>query len=668
LQGSFESLPQDTLYKVRIALAPNAAARMAQTSRSMHAIFQPRANADHLWHRAANPELDAAPPRTTPELIGHYVDLMRQAEQLPEDLRPPILNEILWQASWQMEENSVGIEDVALAYLRATGSVIDRQARCALLCDFGRMLEMPRFRRQCMDPDAPPPTRPTVDALASEFAGRCLRLGFQATRSTGFPESMEALPEAARKSLVARQRWKEHIETDPSDCVRLNAAVLSSLFMMPAAVRVTAWKKMARMCELYPAEARAPLLQALSTIAPTIGAGEECVTAIRHSVRLMQGQDAATQAMVVGNLIISVQGSADPVLKNGASQFLTTEVNKLPAQFRWALFEPLVAALPSIDDQHTEAVLDLLLSKVSELPGADQAEVVASLCGALRAHAPGQARLTMFDMLWRDLPNFEPGCRAQLRNDLVHAIRTLPSHVRLHRFFQAVGDAEKLRGAELSTVLPQLLRNTSSLGIAAVAATGFCDIAAMVGRLPIEEQALQLRTLYDFVTRVPQVDVAYAFLTLLDRAAARLDDGERVVLIGTAAARTAWLPLPMFADQLDSLVAQANELAPAMRDQAYGRIEQALTDALGTPGVETDPVRSVMFPTIVHGIRELPLVMRVPLLVAAARALERRGDFPDRRWIRELIANSANELPSESRRQLQQLLEEANCRSLLGYV
>ena len=663
-----EDLQPELLHKIRIALAPNAAPHLALTSKAMHAAFQPRATADKLWHRAANPEMGAAAPLTAPELITHFVGLLDEAVQLPEDLRPPVLTEILWQASLQMDENSVGIEDVALAYLRGADSVIDLQVRCAVLCDLGHMLDTPRFRRQCIDPGAPQPPRPTVDRLAQEFSGRCLGLGLQTPRPAEITGPLESLPPALQKSLVARRRWKEHLDKDPTDRVRLNAAVLSSMFMMPAAVRVKAWKKMGRMCQLYPVEVRAPLLQALSASATTLGATEDCVNAIRQSVALMQGQDAALQAKILGCLINAVQGSADRDLKNGAPRFFFAEVNKLPAQFRRDLLEPLIDAMPSIDDQNIDGVLDIILSKVSELSSADQAAVLACLYRALRVTAPGPARLTMFDRMWHAMPDVDAGCRGRLRNDLTSLIRNLPPHVRAHRFFRAVGDARKLRGTALSAVLPLLLRNIASLDSATVAATGFCDVAALVGHLPVNEQALQLRTLYDYVGRLPDSQTAYAFLTVLDRTAAELDDGDRVGLIGSAARRTAWLPLPMFADQLDALVAQANELVPAVRDQAYAQIVQALTDALETPAIETDLVRAVMFPTIVHGIGELPLVMRVPLLVSATRALDSRGDFPDRQWISELVVTAAHQLPSEMRRQLQESLVAVNCRHLFGYI
>ena len=651
-QVRVDALQPELLQKIRIALAPNVAPRLAKTSKAMHAAFQPRANADKLWHRAANPEMDAAAPLTAPELITHYVGLLREAAQLPEELQPPVLTEVLWQASLQMDQNSIGIEDVALAYLRCAGSVIDRQLRCALLCNLGRMLDTPRFRRQCVDPEAPQALRPTVERLAQEFNGRCLALGLHTALPAEITEPFESLPLAVQKNLVARRRWKEHLETDPADRVRLDAAVVSSLFMLPLAVRVKAWQKLSRMSLLYPAHVRAPLLQALSTAATTLGATDDCVIAVRQSVALMYGQDAATQATVLGRLITAVQGSANWNLKNGATRFFFTEVNKLPAQFRRELLEPLINAMPLIDERSNEGVLDIILSKVSELSGADQAAVLAALTRTLDATAPGPALSTMFDGMWRALPDIDPDCRAQLRNDLTYLIRKLPAHVRLNRFFRAVGDAGKLHGAELSSVLPYLLRNIASLDPGTVAATGFCDIAAMVGRLPTNEQALQLRTLYDYVGRVLNSETAYAFLTVLDRTAAGLDDGDRVGLIGSAATRAAWLPLPMFADQFDALVVQANELAPAARDQAYAQIVQALTDALESPAVETDPVRFVMFPTIVHGIRELPLEMRVPLLVSATRAVNGRGDFADRQWVGEMIVQSAQELPSELRQQL----------------
>ena len=672
IQPGFNALPLDVLYKIRVALAPNAAARMAETSKSMLAIFQPRADADQLRHHARHPsaEILAVNGGHPVQLANHFIHLMSAAgrQRLPEDLLPPVLNEIMRQASQQMAANSIHIEHVAHAYLLQVQGILDRRCKRTLLCDFGRLLETPRFRRQCVPHGAPDMPRPMVQALAKRFGILCLTMNAESNNPAAFQESAASSAGAVDRVPGIRRPGHHQSAGYIKDRVALNAALIASVPMLPFPQRIHVWALLNGECGHLPLHARLPLLRALCNTAPRVGATAHGKDAMQQSALAMQGHDAATRAMLLGHLSAALQASPDRNLKDWGTVFLLAETNRLEPQCRPDLLAPLIRAIPSIADRDKEQAFDLVVSKVFELNRSDQNRVLTMLCYATRVIAPGAARLAAFDQLWKILPDADPGFAHDLRKELIHQIRTLPAHVRPGRFFEAVGDAEKLPGPELSEVLPYLLSNVATLGPPAVATAGFCEVAAMVRHQPIAWQTSKLRTLYDFVGRVVEPELACTFLTLLDRIAAQLDDRERVFLMGTATARAAWLPEPMFSDQLLTRVAQAKALAPSIRELAYRQIVEALKNALEAPAVATDVVRHLRLETIVSRIGALPLPMRVPLLVSATRVLDRMAAGPERDRMGVRIVTDARELPSALRMQLKQSLAAADCRYLFGYL
>ena len=671
-QADFNKLPLDVLYKIRAALAPNDAARMAETSKSMLAIFQPRADADHLRHQARHPPagiLTVNGGRPV-QLVNHFIHLMNEAgrQGLPEDLLPPVLHEIMQRASQQIAPDGLHIEHVAHAYLLQVEAISDRQCKRALLCDFGRLLEMPRFRTQCVSPRAPDTPRPTVLALANRFGMLCVTLNAESTGSAPFHESAASSAGAADGMRGARGPSQHISGKQLTDRVAVNAALITGVFMLPVPQRQHVWALLDLECAYCPVHVRLPLLRALVAMAASLGTTVACKEAILRSVEGMQDQDAATRAMLLEHLGAALQASPDRDLKNWGTTLLLAEANRLAPQFRPDLLVPLIRTIPSIPAREKKHAFDIVLSKVFELTHLDQRRILTVLYQAMRHIPLGAERLAAFDQMWQVLPDADPRFAPGLRNEMIHQIRNLPAHVRPERFFEAVSEAEKLSGHALSDVLPYLLSNLATLGPPTVASTGFCEIAAMLRRQPIAVQTSELRTLYDFVGRVSEPELACAFLTLLDRTAAKLDDLERVFLIGTAAARTAWLPEPMFSDQLGSRVAQAKALAPPMCDMASTQIVQALRNVLEAPNVRKNPVLDERLETIVSNIGTLPLTMRVPLLVTATRVLEGMRACPERDRMGDMIVKDVAELPSAARMQLRESLAAANCRHLFGYL
>lgn len=672
IQHGFHALPLDILYKIRAALEPNAAARMAETSKSMLAIFQPRADADQLRHHARHPSAGILADNGghPAQLASHFIHLMSAAgrQRLPEDLLPPVLNEIMQQASQQMAANSIHIEHVAHAYLLQVEGILDRRCKRASLCNFGRLLETPRLRRQCVPRGAPDTPRQMVQALAKRFSMLCLTMNAESNSPAAFQESAVSSVRAADGVPGVRRTGHAQSEKPFNDCVAMNAALTSAVFMLPVPQRMHVWRLLMLECAHLPPPARLPLLRGLCDMAARVGTTADASEAMLRSVQTVQSHDAATRAMLLGHLSAALQASPDRDLKDRGTVFLLAETNRLEPQCRPDLLVQLIRAIPSISGREKEQAFDLVLSQVFELTRSDQRRVLTGLYHAMRLIPFGAARLAAFDQLWKILPDADPGFAHDLRKELIHQIRTLPAHVRPGRFFEAVGDAGKLPGPELSEVLPYLLSNVATLGRPAVATAGFSDVAAMVRHQPIAWQTSKLRTLYDFVGRVVEPELACTFLTLLDRIAAQLDDRERVFLMGTATARAAWLPEPMFSDQLGTRVAQAKALAPSMRDLAYVQIVEALKNALEAPAVATDVVRNLRLETIVSRIGALPLPMRVPLLVSATRVLDRMAAGPARDRMGERIVADARELPSGMRMQLKQSLAAADCRYLFGYL
>jgi hypothetical protein len=666
----FDDLPTEILHKIRIALASNAAASLAVTSKAMYAAFQPRAIADHLCHDAAHPpaELRLLDNTGPAHLAGHFIRLISEAGRLPEELRPPVLNMVLEQASLQLPVASICIEHVALAYLLRVESIVARRCRHDLLCDFGRMLALPRFRQQCVQPEARVTPRPTVEALVKKFGVMCLALNAERAVPVRFPDATESVPDAVGRDLNARIRWNQHTECRVTDRTALLTAMMSGLFMLQVNDRVEVWVLVSRECEQLPARLKAPLLGALCATTSMLGNTNHARSAIQRSVQIMQDQDPEAQAMLMDRLSTALRDSHDRRLKDWGSVFLLEEINKLAPQRRLELIEPLVNAIPSLPDAQVERAFEIVLRKVFELDVAEQNRVLGALYQAFCALAPGPAYLAAFDRLWQAMPAVDPDYRLRLRNAMIPTIGALPTHVRPHRFFQAVGDAEQLQGTALSMVLPLLLSNVPSLGSAILSTAGFCDVATLVRRLPRRWQTAALHTLYEFVGRIPESDIACTFLNLLDRTAANQGDGERVSLIGAAATRAAWLPEPLFSDQLRVRVAQADALGPSMRREAYIQIVQALTAAVESAPVAPEPTRSRIIETIIARVTNLPLEMRVPVLAAAAGTLDRMEPFPERNPIRSRIVEAASLLPAALQRELRESLAAAGCRYLVGYL
>jgi hypothetical protein len=663
----FTDMPADVLLNIRGKLHHGDAASLVDINDTFRAIFQPRVVADTLVQRTRNPGGGAILPWTDRELNRYFRELVTQANALPETLRVPVLKEILEGASRCMNAESTAIEYVCDRYMQAASEMLDRESRYELLRKFAEMLEGPKFRRQCVDPAAPDTPRPSVVLLARRFDSNCVVLANEARSLVRFHNENPQAAAYWEQSRNARLRWAEHTAMHPDALVAVCRLRSAGLFMVPSDQRARCWHMFCGDYKKHAKLPRTPLLQALCAATTTLGTTDDCERAIRYTIEsLTQADDAQTRAMAIGFLTDAVRGSADYTLKYGSIVFLLAAVNTLPPEYRPRLQASLIEALPPAQGPVMERAADCVLSQVAELRGDALARMLTALVGMLRAIPPSEMRLVVFDRIWKALPAIDARCRESVRQNLAQLIFTLPSQVQPQRLSQAVDDAADMSGAELAAFLPCLLSNLARLDSKAAAITGFCDAAAVAGRLPIEEQAGPLGKLYESVTGISDLTSIYPLLTLLDRAAARLPERDRVVLIGLAADKASVLPLTQRDDYFHGLAARADALMAPMREEAYSNIVRPIAANLGhVPGGARN-LRIIDFYGAVSRIPHMPLKMRGPLLASALIATTRQEDLRGDVGINAAIKRAVSKLPPASRTALREALEAANCTHLLG--
>ena len=380
----FTDLPIELMFKIRSKLGQGDAARLVETSKSMNEVFTPRVKADYLQYLARHPENSPHPSNTPAERVTYFVDLIRQTQEVPEELRAPVLQDVLVHAYEHCLADDGGFEHVASAYLESTDFILDRRSRFALLCHFGEMLESAGFRQRFVDRNGPHIPRPDVMEMARHFHRRCLLLMNEPRRSEEYPIAGIATPTDLDKDTSARARWAEHVAMHPGDIHALHAIRTSSLFMYPANERLQRWRSIVQQGLWIPAHLRAPLLEKLCATTTELGSADDGLAAMAEVLEFSRSVTApGAQAMAIGRLTAAVLGLYQAVQDEAAPApapewrdrgllLLLAAASKLPPEVRLSHQAPLIEAITDLGSSGRVSIFDIVLNNVSDLNSVDQ--------------------------------------------------------------------------------------------------------------------------------------------------------------------------------------------------------------------------------------------------------------------------------------------------------